>query len=109
VPLVEFVVDALRRYLARQAERRLAAGTRWHDNDLVFDRGDGRLWNPSTLRHGCATLLWAAGVDPLVIANILGHTDARFTERIYTDLWFDVRRAGAEKMAAMLEAAASVT
>jgi integrase len=123
VPLVEFVVGALRSHLAHQAERRIALGGAWVETDLVFDRGDGQPCNPSTfssawrawakrhgfeevtfhtLRHGCATLLRAAGVDPVAIADILGHSDPRFTERLYTDLWLGVKREGVEKLQALL-------
>jgi integrase len=42
-------LKALRRHKASQSERRLAAGASWQDFDLVFDRGDGRWFNPSTI------------------------------------------------------------
>lgn len=38
---------------------------------------------PHTLRHTCATLALAAGANPLVISQALGHHDPGFTLRQY--------------------------
>jgi integrase len=48
VPLLPFAAEALRKQQATQAERRVALGEAWTDEDLVFDRRDGRPINPST-------------------------------------------------------------
>ena len=41
---------------------------------------------PHYFRHNFATLLFGAGVDPLIAMKILGHTDYQTTANIYTHL-----------------------
>ena len=41
---------------------------------------------PHYFRHNFATLLFEAGVDPLIAMKILGHTDYQTTANIYTHL-----------------------
>jgi integrase len=81
---------ALPTHKARQAERRLAAGSAWSDEGLVSDRGDGQAMSnevfahrlgraaeaagvpvitPHRMRNTCATLLLATGVHPRAIAS----------------------------------------
>lgn len=123
VPLLPFAAEALRKQQAKKAERRVAFGDAWVDEDLVFDRRDGRPINPSTfssawrawrervgavhvggfhqLRRACASLLRAAGADPKVISEIMGHTDTRLTEQVYTDVWADQKREALQRLAAL--------
>ena len=42
---------------------------------------------PHTLRHTCASLLIAKGVDPTTVAGILGHSDATTTLRFYAHFY----------------------
>jgi integrase len=104
VPLPAFVVEALRRHRAAQAERRLRLGAAWQESGLVVDRGDGRPWSPPSfskgwgrfatrtalppitfhgLRHGYATLMLAAGEDIKVVSEIMGHANPAITHAIY--------------------------
>jgi integrase len=110
---------------ARVIERQLSRKT-WADLDLVFPslRGTAleerrvvkefksaldraglpvsiRLYD---LRHTAASLLYAQGVSPLHIAEILGHSDPGFTLRTYTHTWEELRHEAADKMGAMLVA-----
>jgi integrase len=57
------------------------------------------------LRHTAASLLYAQGVLPLQIAEILGHSDPGFTLKTYTHTWEELRHEAADKMGAMLVAA----
>lgn len=120
IPLLPFAGEALKWQRVEQAEQRLRLGELWEDNDLVFDRGDGRPVNPSTfstawrswrhrngfsrvggfhqLRRACSSLMRAAGVDPKVISEILGHTDTRITEQIYTDVWAQQKRQAMKRL-----------
>ncbi len=41
---------------------------------------------PHYFRHNFATLLFEAGVEPLIAMKILGHTDYQTTANIYTHL-----------------------
>ena len=115
-----FAADALRRRQVTQAEARIRLGEAWEDNDVVFDRSDGTPVNPSTfstawaywrdrngfthaggfhqLRRASSSLMRAAGVDPNFISEIMGHTDVRFTEQIYTDVWAEQKREALRRL-----------
>lgn len=103
IAVSSFVVDTLRRYRAKQAERRLKSET-WYDQGYVFDRGDGQYLPQSNiarlhksfaefaglpicrlhdLRHSSASMLLEAGVDMTVVAEMLGHTSTRTTQDVY--------------------------
>lgn len=107
VPLPEPAVEALRRQRRQQAEERLAAGSAWEDEDLVFTTATGgkvdprafarsleriarRLGmehlNPHSLRHGVATLLLHEGEDLAKTADVLGHSTTRTTKEIYAHI-----------------------
>lgn len=98
------VVAALRSHRAEQAAIRLEVGPAWNDQGLVFPREDGAWWNPNSLtsaftravkaaglprirlhdlRHTHATLLLAAGVNPKVVSERLGHSSVAFTLDTY--------------------------
>ena len=108
---------------AQVIERQLSRKT-WADLDLVFPSLRGtpleerrvvkefkaaleqaglpnaiRLYD---LRHTSASLLYAQGVLPLQIAEILGHSDPGFTLRTYTHTWDALRHDAADKMGAVL-------
>ncbi|MBA2557082.1 MAG: tyrosine-type recombinase/integrase [Chloroflexi bacterium] len=97
-------VAMLRTHRAAQNEARIAAGSAWQDNGLVFPRGDGSWWNPPAIslafrravkragvpairlqdvRHTHASLLLAAGVNPKVVSERLGHSSVAFTLDTY--------------------------
>lgn len=108
--LPAFVVAVLRRQRADQLARyevlygELEARRRQKEG-WVFDRGDGELWNPNELskqfarfvrrkglplirlhdlRHGYATLAFAAGIPLKVVSESLGHASMKITSDLYT-------------------------
>ncbi|MEU1462621.1 tyrosine-type recombinase/integrase [Streptomyces sp. NPDC005727] len=54
-------------------------------------------------RHGCATLLTAAGVAPRVIMEILGHSQISITMDVYTHVVYDTRREAISHMDRLLK------
>ncbi|MFD8475248.1 site-specific integrase [Streptomyces globisporus] len=113
IPVPLMCVAPLRWQRLRQATQRLAAGKAWHDSDYVFTTRTGRSIEPRNLsrsfervtadaglrrirlhdaRHGCATLLFAAGVPARVVMEILGHSQIAVTMNIYTHVSDEHRR-----------------
>jgi hypothetical protein len=56
------------------------------------------------LRHGCATIMIAAGASPRAVVEQLGHSQISLTMDTYSDVLPDVLRREAENVAALLEA-----
>ncbi len=98
------VVTVLTALKESQAEARRLGGPAWQDLDLVFTQPDGSWWNPPAislafgravkhaavprirlhdLRHTHATLLLAAGINPKVVSERLGHSSVAFTLDTY--------------------------
>jgi len=90
--LTRLAVDALQRHRKRQAEERLALGTSFEDQGLVFPNLSGGVIIASTLhrsfktllgyadlpdvrfhalRHTAATLMLEANVNPRVVHSVL--------------------------------------
>ncbi|RII17336.1 Transposase [Streptomyces sp. YIM 130001] len=113
LPLPGICVAPLRWQRLRQAEMRAKAGDRWADGDYVFTTRNGRPIEPRNLyrsftrvasdaglrvirlhdaRHGCATLLTAAGVPPRVVMEILGHSQIAVTMNVYAHVVQDTQR-----------------
>ena len=124
LPLPRACIATLRRYRTEQLEERLLAGEQWEDHDLVFCTRLGRPLIARNvvrhvkavlvraglpkdirfcdLRHSCATLLRAQGVDLLVISRILGHSQLSTTSDIYTHVLPPAMRDAADTMDALL-------
>jgi len=104
LPLPPPVVAALQQQRVRQAEERLAAGSSWADNDLVFSTTLGTPIEPRNLtrhfysvrgraglpdirfhdlRHTCLTLLLSLGTPPHIAQAIAGHSHVDVTMMIY--------------------------
>ncbi|MFF8843966.1 tyrosine-type recombinase/integrase [Streptomyces sp. NPDC015127] len=113
IPIPLMCVAPLRWQRPRQSAQRLAAGHGWHDSEYVFTTRTGRPVEPRNLsrsceriaddtrlprirlhdaRHGCATLLFAAGVPSRVVMDILGHSQIAVTMNIYTHVSDDGRQ-----------------
>ncbi|MCZ6545661.1 MAG: tyrosine-type recombinase/integrase, partial [Chloroflexi bacterium] len=106
-----------------QEDAREVAGTDWQDQGLVFTTGVGtpldgrnvarrldRLLAEANLphhtfhelRHSCASLLLALGVQPRVVMQTLGHTQIATSMEIYTHVSAALEREAADRMDAFL-------
>ena len=105
IPLLPVVAAALRRRRERQEQERREAGKNWkQDGDFVFTSRYGARIQPEEplavlkealkvaalpdiryhdLRHSCAVMLKALGVDLKLIQMILGHSSYQITANLY--------------------------
>jgi integrase len=102
----------------------LKAGEYWEDHDLVFATKWGRPMHPENvnrafgalceraevrrlrvhgMRHTCATLLLAQGVDARVVMEILGHSQIAVTMNTYTHVVSQLQAEAMAKMDGVLE------
>ncbi|KAA6217440.1 tyrosine-type recombinase/integrase [Streptomyces filamentosus] len=123
IPLPLMCVPPLRWQRLRQAAQRDAAGQDWLETEYVFTTRTGRTVEPMNLsrsfqriaegaglprirlhdaRHGCATLLFAAGVPARVVMEILGHSQIAVTMNIYTHVSDERRREAMKHMDRLL-------
>ncbi|MFF3582254.1 site-specific integrase [Streptomyces mirabilis] len=124
IPIPLMCVAPLRWQRLRQTARRDAIGADWHDSDHVFTTRSGRPIEPRNLyrsflriaasaglpqvrlhdtRHGCASLLFAAGVAPRTVMEILGHSQIAVTMNVYTHVSDDNRREAMGHMDRLLK------
>jgi integrase len=110
---------SLKCWQTAQKARRLAA-TLWYDEDIVFDRGNGRYlplttWQrkhatviaaagvksitPHQLRRTDATIDLETGISPKIVAERLGHRRIETTLDMYQHISIDIQRAVAESLA----------
>lgn len=122
IPLPQVCVDALTAHRARQCEERHAAAV-WPHPELVFTTSVGTPIEPRNLvrhfqqtcertgigkyrfhdlRHTCASLLLAQGVEPRVIMDTLGHSVISTTLNLYTHVMPATQREAANRMDEML-------
>ena len=123
VRLTRLAADALHRHRKRQAEERLAVGSVFDDQDLVFPNLSGGVIIASTLhrsfkimlgfaglppvrfhalRHTAATLMLEANVNPRVVQEMLGHANIRQTMDTYSHVLPNIQQQAAERMDEML-------
>jgi integrase len=105
------------------SQERLARGDRWHDLDYVFTSAIGTPLDPRNLsrqflaacqraqlpatrfhdlRHTCASLLLAQGVQPRVVMETLGHSGISITMDLYTHVMPQQQRDAADRMQQVL-------
>jgi integrase len=122
VPLPAETVAALRAHRAHQLKERLALGTGYRDEDLLFCREDSATLRPDTfertfdrlaaqaglppirlhdLRHTFATLALSAGVHPKVVSEILGHASIAITLDTYSHAVPAMQEEAATRIAAL--------
>ena len=122
IALPSVAVVALRAHRVRQLEARLAAGDKWQDRGFVFTSGFGTPLDPRNvtrefkallragnlpnirlhdLRHSCATLLLAQGVNPRVIMGTLGHSQVSLTLNTYSHVLPALQREAAMRIDAV--------
>jgi integrase len=121
VPLAPATVTALRTHRKAQAERRMALGPAWTDDDVVIDAGTGKPCDPADfgrawrrackrakvkgyrlhdLRHAYVTRLVSSAIDPATVSRIAGHATVAFT----LDRYYHPGATEAEGVAAVVEA-----
>ncbi|MEV0169008.1 tyrosine-type recombinase/integrase [Nonomuraea fuscirosea] len=61
------------------------------------------------LRHGAATLAYAAGADTKMVSTMLRHSSTNLTENTYTTVLPELAHAAAEASAAIVPRAVSQT
>lgn len=104
VALAAVSLEALKKHRGIVMEMRVACGSAWQENDLVFPYFDGtpypatpdynnwkrclRLCGIKTrrlhdARHTAATLMYAQGVGIEVISRALGHSSSSITSKLY--------------------------
>ncbi|MCT9090486.1 site-specific integrase [Streptomyces sp. ASQP_92] len=124
VSLPKHCVAALRAHAAQQTRERAVAGEKWkppaeQPNGLVFTTATGRATDPRSLnrmltilcrdakvrrvrvhdlRHTCASLLLAQGVDARTIMETLGHSTITMTLDTYAHVMQTTLRAAADRM-----------
>jgi integrase len=124
IPLGESAMTLLRAHRKRQLERRIALGTTYRDQDLIFPNELGgfadlhnigarhfktllkRLQLPAIrlydLRHSHATLLLAAGEHPKVVQERLGHSSITLTLDTYTHVVPSMQERATERLDSLL-------
>lgn len=123
IALPPSTIAALKAWRTNQVERRLAT-RRWHNFDLVLDRGDGGVLPQNTVarahqricieagvpiirlhdvRHTAATLLLESGTNIKVVSDLLGHAQIATTADIYMHVSWDVQMEATSTLADVLE------
>ncbi len=111
--------DALRAHRAAQLEERLAAGSEWQENGLLFAQINGRPIDPGSdwkswkallalagvrdarlhdARHTAATLLLQQGVSARVAMQILGHSQISLTLGTYSHVVPELAQEAADRI-----------
>lgn len=124
IPLPLMCVAPLRWQRLRQSTQRANTGANWYESDYVFTTRSGRPVEPRNLyrsfgriaaaaglprirlhdtRHGCASLLFAAGVAPRTVMEILGHSQISVTMDVYTHVNHDSQREAMSHMDRLLK------
>lgn len=122
IPLPKNVLQDLKAHRKRQLEEKLKA-TEYADHGFVFAVSNGeplsernllrdfksiltkaglpdiRLYD---LRHTCATLLLAAGENPKIVSERLGHASVTLTLDTYSHVLPDMQKKATEKLEGML-------
>lgn len=119
IPIGAALLEVLKEHKREQAQNKLMLGQDYHDMDLVFCLDNGKPQDTSNLsrrykrimaqfgrpeirfhdlRHTCATLFMAAGVDAKKVQEILGHESIRTTLDIYGHVLPSMQREAVDRM-----------
>jgi integrase len=119
-------LEVLRKHRIAQNAERLKAGAAYQNEDRVFPREDGSVWEPEAfgaafravvksagighvrlhdLRHACATLLLKAGTHAKVVQERLGHSTISITLGLYAHVLPGLQEEAAAKLDDVLSAA----
>ena len=126
VALKAIAINSLHSIRGRQIEEREAAGTAWRNTGYVFTQADGTLIDPESitrdfrgivdrsglpyltlhgLRHAHATLALAAGVNPKIVSERLGHSTIAVTMDTYSHVLPGMQEEAAQAVENLLEEA----
>jgi len=125
IPFPSYLLRKFKSHKRTQNETRLKLGSEWKNNDLVFASGFGtplsirnlqrRHFKPLLeraglehirtydLRHSCATLLLAAGENPKVVSERLGHASIVLTLDTYSHVLPSMQQAASDKLGKILK------
>jgi integrase len=122
LPLLEFLLEPLRRHITRRAEGECLAAPAWKESGRLFTSSIGTPLDPRKLnktfhdlcvsaevpkirfhdlRHTCGTFLHLKGVSPFTIQEILGHAQISTTRR-YTHADKTLQKAAIGKLGELL-------
>ena len=117
IPLPAVTVKVLEEHRKRQEAERAALEPYWQDTGLVFTTTVGTVIEPRNLarvldalvveagvrrirlhdmRHTCASLLLAQGVQPRVVMEVLGHSQLGITMNLYSHVMPSALREAAD-------------
>jgi integrase len=128
IPLSQATLNALKLHKKEQCEHLLKLGASYQKHDLVFasELGTPLNWRNLRsrhfkkilkdaklsqtirlydLRHTCATLLLAAGENPKIVAERLGHASVVLTLDTYSHVLPNMQQSATEKLERMLHGA----
>jgi integrase len=124
IPLPAYLIQRLSEYRKTQLKQRMKVGEEWQNLNLVFCSKVGkpveirnlrrtfklilkraglekmRLYD---LRHSCATLLLAAGENPKVVSERLGHSSVQITLDRYTHVLPSMQQQATDKLEMILK------
>jgi integrase len=126
IPLPLILLNKLKQHRISQAKYTLTMGSAYHRNELIFASDEGtplhygnltkRYFRPIlaeaglghftlySLRHSCATLLLADGVNIKVIQERLGHADITLTLSTYSHVLEGMQEHASERIGDLLYA-----
>lgn len=126
IPLPGSLLAKLKKHRREQLEKKLKLGTAYSNIELVFATAlgtpihyrnltqrhyvkilkvaglEGEGFVLYSLRHTCATLLLAAGENPKVVSERLGHASVKMTLDTYSHVLPDMQRSASERLDKML-------
>jgi integrase len=124
VPLPEYLLAKLKHHRAVQSAYRLKQGDKYKNHNLVFPSRSGTPMSIRNLdrrhfkpileranlpkirlydcRHTCATLLLAAGENPKIVAERLGHSKISMTLDVYSHVLPTMQKSATEKISTLL-------
>lgn len=126
IALPQLAIEELKRHKAAQGARQLKTGTRPADKGLVCDNGEGDFYRPVNmsmhfmrfirkldlprvrfhdLRHGHASHLLRAGVQPKVVSARLGHSKIAITMDLYSHVLPGMQEDAAARLDGLLRQA----
>jgi len=117
------LINVLKAHRKEQLRQKVKLGTYWTDTGFCFTQDNGQPMNPDSInkwlrefskeynlpaihphkfRHTQASLLYAAGENPVVISKRLGHKQVSTTQNIYAHLLENGDKQASDKIASLL-------